>query len=270
MSPTPAKEPIVSTTPVITLALLAAACGASDAPVQLTWHLDAGRPDSYTMSLTHEIDFSMGDHGMHGLRELGASYTLLGDAMVRLDTVRASMIWGENRQRIDTRHLAATSFPFPEQSPVIEMGGRNGGPIPVSHLIEYGFPTLPTEPVRAGSTWNEARSGLRPEGFLQVTANITTTHRVKGPNTVNGRDCLEIESTATGTLSDGAMEGNTVPYAGTLAGTATWCFDTASGTLVTMRGEEVTQGTSSVPDRPDMQISQKATIELSARPHGSR
>lgn len=260
---------------VVPLAVLVLACGGGDAPVTLAWHYESTSAPSYAVSLTHEIDFSMGDHGSHGIRELEASYAILGDAasggMVHLDTVRASMIWGNNRERIDTRHLAGASFPLhSDESPVIEMGGRNGGSIPVSHLIDYGFPTLPAEPVSAGSTWSESRNGMLVEGFLQVTADVTTTHRVRGRTTVEGRECVEVESTSTGTLSDGMMDGNAVPYAGTFAGTARWCFDPVSGSLVAMHGEEVTRGTSSAEDRPDMEISQKTTIAVQGRRNGDR
>ena len=265
---------------VTLLAFAAMACRTGDAPMQLAYQLDAAEGDAFTATLSQNIAFAMGDHAVNGTRELRARYTIRGDrtaghhlaGSVQLDTVRASMIWGQNQQRISTRHLAGVTFPLTvaptggapkydaETLPVIEVGG--GRPVPASLLIDYGFPTLPTEPVTTGSTWSETRTNHRLEAVVWVTADVTTTYRVKGTTTIEGTRCLLVESESVGTLSDGFAGGKEVEYAGQLTGSATWCFDAQSGVLVEMIGEELTDGAFRAPDGPERTIKQTTMIEI--------
>ncbi len=263
------------------LTLAAVGCRGADAPVQLAYRFDATQGNGYAAELAHEIDFSMGDHGMHGSRQLRARYTILGET-ARLDSIRASMIWGENQQRFDTRHLAGVSFPLAVPAtggtptydvatlPVIEMGGQAGGTVPASIMIDYGFPTLPSEPVTTGSTWSETRRYPRLEAFMWVTADVTTTYRVKGRKTVEGTRCMEVTSESAGTLSEGSFNGDPQPYEGQLTGSATWCFDADSGVLVQMIGEEVTDGVSAGTERPDIVIKQTTKFEVRSTDLGER
>ena len=255
------------------LALVAFGCSGAEAPVQLAYRFDTTQGNAFTAELGHEIDFSMGDHAMHGTRQMGAGYTILGES-ARLDSAKASMIWGENQQRIDTRHLAGVVFPLTVPAtggpptydagslPVIEMGGQAGGAVPANILIDYGFPTLPTEPVTTGSTWSDTRSHPRLEAFMWVMADVTTTYRVKGQSTIDGTHCVEVTSESVGTLSEGSHDGEAQPYAGQLTGSATWCFDPESGVLVQMVGEELSDGVSAGTDRPDVLIKQTTKIEI--------
>jgi hypothetical protein len=263
---------IVTLHPTVVLVLAAVGCRGADAPVQLAYRFEATQGTTFTAELGHEIDFSMGDHAMHGTREMRARYTVLGET-ARLDSIRASMIWGPNQQRIDTRHLTGVVFPLTVSAtggpptydatlPVVDMGGQAGGAVPASIMIDYGFPTLPTESVTTGSTWSETRSYPRLEAFMWVMADVTTTYRVKGQSTIDGTRCVEVTSESVGTLSEGSHDGEAQPYAGQLTGSATWCFDAASGVLVQVIGEEATDGASAGTDRPDLMIKQMTKIEI--------
>lgn len=244
-------------------ALLAlCACGPTEGPTPLAHTFDPSAGRSYVTSLEQQMAIAMGDHAMSGSRELRAGYTIRGAesngatqrAVVRLDSVRATLIMGQSQERFDTRDLRGREFTVAlpagggapgyvgEAMPVIDMGERGGGALPASALIDYGLPTLPSEPVARGSTWSERRTRRQLEGTVWVSADITTTHTVAGFDTVDGSRCLVVESESKGTLSDGLAHGTAVDYVGELQASATWCFDTAGGGLVHLQGEETTRG----------------------------
>lgn len=265
------------------LASAAAACG-TDEPVELVYRLGGPPGASYVTTLTQDIIFDMGDHGGEGTREIRARYTIrAGDAptdvtqqigSVHVDSLRASMVWGQAQQRIDTRHLVGREFPMTvattggapvydsDSMPSIDMGDRGGGTVPMSLLVDYGFPAFPDRAVAAGSTWTETRIGRRLEGTLWTSADIVTTYRVAGMNTVGGVRCLDIESTSAGTLSDASGHGMELEYDGRLQGTARWCFDPASGELLEMTGEETTTGRAPWPNGATATIDQTTKVEI--------
>jgi len=264
-------------------ALAFMACSGGDDPVQLVYRFDAAPGQAFSTTLSQSLGVRMGDHAMDGTRELHARYRIMADAphaghdlraIVRLDTVRASLIWGPNEQRIDTRHLAGREFALtvapnggeptydPASLPTMDMGQLGGGSVAPSLLIDYGFPTLPAEPVSTGSTWSETRTSRRLEATIWVTANVETTYRVTGREHIDGTRCLTIASASTGTLSDGNAHGDPVAFTGQLHGTAHWCFDAESGVLVRMTGEEITEGSIPRDEGAAATVNQSTKIEI--------
>ncbi len=264
------------------VAIAALACAADDGPMQLAYQFDVSQGSSFLTTINQDIAVAMGGHAMEGAREMRARYTILADAAtgdnlhgtVRLDSLRASLIWGQSQERFDTRHLIGREFPMTvapgggpptydaEDLPAIDMGGRGGGAVPASMLIDYAFPTLPAEPVTVGSAWRETRTNRRLEATMWVTAEVQTTYRVSGMANIEGTRCLMIKSESTGTLSDGLAHGTVVPFSGQLQGSATWCFDPYSGVLVEMIGEEVTNGGTRSPDGGSATIQQTTRVEI--------
>jgi hypothetical protein len=230
--------------------------------VQLAHQFQTSDGQSYVTTIEQTMAVQMGEHAMDGSRELSGGYTIRASetsngadlqGVVRLDSARATLVMGPGQQRADTRHLPGREFSlalpraggvpvYGDEMPSIEMGERGGGAVPVSVLIDYGFPRLPDEPASVGSSWTEQRTRRQLESTMWVTAEITTTYTVVGHDTVQGSRCLLIESESSGTLSKGFAHGTSMDYVGELRGSATWCFDAAAGTLVHMSGQETTDG----------------------------
>ena len=110
--------------------------------------------------------------------------------------------------------------------------------------------------------YDQVQHQKRLEATVWVAAEVRTTYRVTGTANIEGTRCLMIESESAGTLSDGFAHGADVPFSGKLQGTATWCFDTESGVLVEMIGEEVTDGGTQSPQGAGATIKQTTKIEI--------
>jgi len=261
----------------VLLAFAVAACDGGDESWQLAYRLPASQGRSYATTLTHEIDFDMGDHTSHAVREIRTGFTVRAGAgpatgTVQLDSVRASMLWGQARMGIDTRHLAGRGFGIAvtdtsptfasDQVPIIDMGDKAGGPVRANLLVAYAYPRLPAEPVTAGSTWTERRTGPRLQGAVWVTEDVGTTHRVIGMETIDGTRCVRVESESTGTFSGGSMGELDLDFDGEIHGTASWCFDARSGALVELTGEETGRGSTPWPNRGTVRMDQTARVEV--------
>jgi len=262
------------------VAVAGIACRASFDPIHLGYQLRDEA--SYVVSLEQKMAVRMGDHAMDGSRTLRAGYSIraagasIGEdlaAIVHLDSVRVDLVMGQSRHLIDTRHLPGREFAFRlpaaggppqydgDEVPTVEMGERGGGSVPTSLLVDYAFPSLPDEPVAVGSTWTERTTRRQLEASVWVTADVTTTHTAIGYDTVEGTRCLVIESASSGTTKDGSARGATFAYAGDVRGSARWCFDAASGALLSMSGEEVTAGVVN-PDEGSASIDQTSSITI--------
>lgn len=259
--------------------LAATACTGADEPHELAYRLDAAPGRSYATTLVHEMAFDMGDHGAEGTRNLHAVFTIEanggpGAGIVRLDSARASIVWGQAQQRIDTRGVVGRGFGVTladvhaapayaeDDVPVIDMGERGGGAVPASLLVGYAFPSLPDGPVTVGTTWTSTTAGSRLHGFMTVHAEITTTHRVTGTESLDGTRCVRVESESSGTLSGGQAGDLALDFDGTVSGTARWCFDADAGALVEFASEETATGGAPWPNGVTARIDQSTRVEV--------
>jgi len=267
---------------LLAITVATAGCRPSSDPVRLGYQLPTRGQRSYVVSVEQTMAVSMGEHSMDGTRSLRTGYSVRAagtaggpdlDAIVHLDSVRADLVMGESRYRIDTRDLPGREFALrvpatggPPQYdgdsvPTMEMGDRGGGSVPATLLVDYAFPSLPNTPVSIGSTWTERTTRRQLDASVWVTADITTTYTVVGYDAVEGTRCLVIESESTGSTADGSAHGASFEYAGEVHGSARWCFDPAGGALISMSGEEVTSGLVN-PEERSASIEQTSAITI--------
>lgn len=196
-------------------------------------------------------------------RRYGARYALTGlgggdggpQVSVRLDSLGVVVSTPHGRQVLDTRHLVGSEAEmaisgrggiplYADSFPVFEMAGVLEGEVPLSRLMNYGFPDLPDRPVQVGDSWTTHSSRPQIEAHLHLTANLTTEYRFEGWETVDGVDCVRIEGRMVGEMTTRGQirYGVSHDYTGTLQGSLTWFFDPSTGTLVGMTGEESSDG----------------------------
>jgi hypothetical protein len=185
-------------------------------------------------------------------RELRGRYTRgVGEpGTARLDSLSIAISTPHGRQVLSARHVLGQTFgltarpgggppTYGADVPVVDLGASNGGEASVGFLIDYGFPVLPDGPVAVGDTWRGETTRRQVEANMVGTATLATDYRLAGLESIEGTECARIEGATRGTI-EGADEERT--YEGTLEGSASWCLDTASGTLVQMTSEESTAG----------------------------
>ncbi len=240
------------------LAVVACAPGQDEGPLELRLAVN-GNPSTYVADYQQDIDWA----GTGLERRFGARYTLVGAGdgvgadrtTVRLDSLAAVMSTPHGRQVFDTRHLVGIEFElaiserggipqYPEDAPVLDMGPMMEREVSLSRLMNFGFPELPSDPVQVGDTWTTHSSRPQVEAVVHLMAEVTTEYRFAGWETVDGVDCARIEGRIAGEMEGlvGSEDDPAFTYAGTLQGNATWLLDPISGTLMSMTGDETSDG----------------------------
>ncbi len=160
------------------------------------------------------------------------------------------------QQTLDTRNLKDITLGFeyttsgnqkkitPEdETMVIDFGEMLGGKLDWDFLFKYVTPNLPSKPVKVGDVWNENLFIPRVEAGSKIEANLTLTHKLKGFEKIDDRECVVIESEISSKLDD-TFELMAMPWdlKGELTGKMIWYFDYKQGLIVKLKIEENSEG----------------------------
>ena len=250
-------------------------------PIDLKFDPSVGLSITYVANYNQAIALHMGGQEMSATREFAAKYTITGTdpaegsarGTVRVDSLNVALVSAQGRQRFDTRNLIGSEFvigvaptggspTYEGEIPAPDFGAMAGGEVPVSSLLEYAFLHLPDHPVSPGDTWSGMAVRKQIEGSLRVTANLTTAYTLIGWSEVDGTDCARIDGQVSADITGTEEQmGSTWDYSGGLEGTASWCVDPATGSLVEMTGEEKSAG-SITSGENDIPIEQTTTIQI--------
>jgi hypothetical protein len=250
--------------------------------VNPVFKLAAGAPQQYRVIYTQEMVIDVDGKVVSARRTYKTAFTLTHEgkaeegfhAMINVDGLTAELITTDGSEAFDTGHIVGKHLDatldrrggapgYAGSLPALDTGAITGGDVDVAFLFDYAFPRLPDEPVAVGNTWRVKSTRSQIEGTVPVTTEVSTTHQLAGFETVDGIDCLKIDTRSSAVL-EGAME-DTVPpwtYKGTLRGRASWYFAVEEGYLVTLTLEEVTQGATTMGGAPSpTQQNTNVTVE---------
>ena len=146
------------------------------------------------------------------------------------------------------------------------MPGLLEGRVALSRLADYGFPPLPEAPVRPGDVWTARHDRPHAEGQIIVQAEIETEMRFAGWETVGDVECVRLEGRVRGRAAGGApqVRGPDVEYGGEIEGSIEWLLDPATGVVLRVTGEEVSEGILAA-GRAETPMRQVTRIRISTR-----
>ena len=249
------------------------------------YRLSRGENRRYTISYVQSLSVSSEEERLVADRRYDATFTLAREgeaetgfrAWITLDALDASLVTAEGRQSYDSRQIvgkriAATVahkggspvYSDPSSMPLLNLGpgGAGGGEQNVLFLFDYAFPGLPAGIAREGDTWSTTITRTHLEGSLPVTAAVTAAHRMVGFETVEGIQCMLVESRLSAPLSAVTeQDGEVWQYEGRLDGTAYWYFSPGTGALVRLSARESSQGATWA-TKVEAAIRQKTAVEV--------
>ena len=106
------------------------------------------------------------------------------------------------------------------------------------------FPDLADKPVKIGDNWTNTADVSEKAGNIDVHVITESVSILQGLETVNGWECVKIETKTTGTIDgSGEQMGNKFTFKGNVKGSSTWYFAYKKGIFVSMKSNTDTEGT---------------------------
>jgi hypothetical protein len=109
----------------------------------------------------------------------------------------------------------------------INMGQMSGGEQSIRSYFRDILSDLPVKPVKIGDTWTSKDEITVPQSGMDVTTKSESTHKLIGYETVDGYECLKIQTKSKGTQEgSGEMEqmGMHLETEGDVETESTWYF----------------------------------------------
>ena len=250
--------------------------------VNPVYRLAAGAPQQYRVIYTQKVAMYIDGQVVNARRTYKTAFTLTHEgtaangfrATIAVDGLTAGLSTIDGSETFDSnpiigKHLDTTldrkggAPGYTGSLPTLTTGAITGGDVDVAFLFDYAFPRLPEGPVTVGNMWRVKSTRTQIEGTIPVTTEVSTTHQLAGFETVDGIDCLKIDTRLAATL-EGFIEDTAPPwmYKGTLRGAGTWYFAIEEGYLVSLTLEEVTQGSMTIDGTPSpIQQNTNVTVE---------
>ena len=105
------------------------------------------------------------------------------------------------------------------------------------------FPNLAGNPVKIGDTWPTKEEVTEKVGGVEIHVVTESVNTLQGLETLNGMECVKIETKTTGTLDgEGEQMGNQFTFKGKVTGTAAWYFAYKKGVFVKLTANSTTKG----------------------------
>ncbi|MCD4725230.1 MAG: hypothetical protein K8R63_10350, partial [Bacteroidales bacterium] len=133
----------------------------------------------------------------------------------------------------------------------------------ISSDIQAFFPDLPETPVKVDDSWasTETITEKSEKGFIEITTNNIYTFY--GLEKINGRDCMVINTTFTGTIrGEGQEQGMDLLTSGEIVGTGSWYFAYKEGVFVKSMIEGAGKTTTEVKGPQEMSIPATRTYTM--------
>lgn len=119
-----------------------------------------------------------------------------------------------------------------------QFGKRN-----IDSSFKRVFPDLSEKPVKIGDTWTTKAETTEKESGLSIRIVSEGINTLEGMETVNGLECVKIETKITGTLSgEGQQMGADITLKADIKGASTWYFAYKEGILVKMTAKTSSEG----------------------------
>ena len=151
--------------------------------------------------------------------------------------------------------------------PKIDLGMMSGGEQSVEQFFQNLLPDLPDEPVKVGATWSEPIDNTIPQGPLEITTKGEAANILEGLETINGRECVRIKSTAKSTVQgSGEMMGNEMKIKGEVKSLAIWYFAYKEGLFIKASVEDDSDVKIAVGSMGEIPQSSKMKLEIELLP----
>ena len=187
------------------------------------------------------------------------------DYMVTIEDMSSSLLTPRGEMNAKVEEVIGQSFNFTisqlgeelEYSAAEELtyDYGNGDMKNISSDIQTFFPDLPETPVKVGDSWvsTETTTEKSDKGYIEIiTNNIYTFY---GLEEINGRDCMLINTTFTGTIKgEGQEQGMDLLTSGEIVGTGSWYFAYKEGVFVKSLSESTGKTTTEVKGPQEMTI----------------
>ena len=187
------------------------------------------------------------------------------DYMVTIEDMSSSLLTPRGEMNAKVEEVIGQSFNFTisqlgeelEYSAAEELtyDYGNGDMKNISSDIQTFFPDLPETPVKVGDSWvsTETVTEKSEKGILEIKTNNNYTFY--GLETINGRDCMVINTTFTGTIKgEGQEQGMDLLTSGEIVGTGSWYFAYKEGVFVKSLSESTGKTTTEVKGPQEMTI----------------
>jgi hypothetical protein len=124
---------------------------------------------------------------------------------------------------------------------------------------------LPQNPIKMGDTWTIKEEETIPQNNMEIKTIIEATNNLIGYETVNGYECLKIQTKSKGTVEgSGVQMGSEFDMEGDLEGESTWYFAYKKGVLVKSTTDLFLESTISVtsPQAMTIPMTQETKVEI--------
>lgn len=184
---------------------------------------------AFTIDQGQDIDFTIAGKGKD------AEGNFLAD--LKLNAYSQTMEGVPGMQPPDVSHIPGTTLEYiftprgkrialnDPDSIMVDLGQMNGGPQPLTALIQAILATLPEGVKKIGDTWTDVRQDTTERMNMEVVNSSEITYTVEAEETVNGYKCLKIVAETTGTIDgSGETQGMQLTIEGDLETTSTIFF----------------------------------------------
>ena len=195
------------------------------------------------------------------------------DYMVTIEDMRSSIVTPKGEMNAKLEEIIGQSFniTISQLGEELEYSGAeeliydygSGDMKNISSDIQAFFPDLPETPVKVDDSWasTETITEKSEKGFIEITTNNIYTFY--GLEKINGRDCMVINSTFTGTIrGEGQEQGMDLLTSGEIVGTGSWYFAYKEGVFVKSVSEGTGKTTTEVKGPQEMSIPATRTYIL--------
>jgi len=224
----------------------------------LQYQLDNNQKLNYEISTKSNEEYEIMNQKQASDNDISIAFTLVGSQMdkpdqlvgrvtvddMKMKTIQTAM--GETGElERDLSKVIGKSFSLsfsPQGKEIdytgienltIDMGPMAGGEQSIRERFTNILPDLSNNPVKIGETWTSVFDETTPSMGGTSSIKINTTSKIDGYDTVNGYECLRINSQASGTLDvSGKMMNWPYTVKGDIAGESTWYFAYKKGLLV--------------------------------------
>ncbi|MBN2417011.1 hypothetical protein JXO52_14310 [bacterium] len=150
---------------------------------------------------------------------------------------------------------------------MIDLGQMNGGPQPLTAMIQVLLASLPKDVKKIGDTWTDTRQDTTQRMGMDVINSSETTYTIETEETVNGYKCLKILAETTGTIDgSGETQGMQLTIEGDVETTTTVYFAYMEQKMVKQVSESFSESTVVVSGPVNMTqpvvTESKITVEL--------
>jgi len=264
------------------LIALAAGCGSSkhiwgnpDTGLILSYRFPSNTPYTYKMNVNQNQTMEMMGNTRETKTNFTIQYTLTCSDMkdkdyslsVKLDSLSLTIDAAgmPMNKKPDLSQLTGKTFgilltPKGEEKEIIGADSITyalgmGQTQSIKNQFTSMFPNLPDYPVKVGDAWSDTTDNTLEQSGMTIEINMILKNVVEGFETVNGKKCVKIKTTGTGTMDgSGQSNGVDITMESDMETETVWYFAYKTGTYIKQHSSRTTEGTVSITGAANMTI----------------